>query len=117
MSKLTESPAWQALRFHHAAIETTHMREMFQDDPARYEKFSLKLDDLLFDYSKNRINGQSIKLLIELAEQAGLQAWIERMFRGDKINSTEQRASLHTALRNRSDRPIHVNEKDVMPDI
>ena len=117
MSKLTESPAWQALRFHHAAIESTHMRQMFQDDPTRYEKFSLKLENLLFDYSKNRIDEQTIKLLIDLAEQAGVQTWIERMFRGDKINSTEQRAALHTALRNRSERSVLVDDKDVMPDV
>ncbi len=117
MSKLTESPAWQALRFHHAAIESTHMRQMFQDDPTRYEKFSLKLENLLFDYSKNRIDEQTINLLMDLAEQAGVQTWIERMFRGDKINSTEQRAALHTALRNRSERSVLVDDKDVMPDV
>jgi len=117
MSKLTDSPAWQALRFHHRAIEPLHMRQMFQDDPARFDKFSVRLDKLLFDYSKNRIDGQTVKLLIELAEQARVPAWIERMFAGDRINSTEQRAALHTALRNRSDRPVIVDGKDVMPDV
>ena len=117
MSKLTESPAWQALRFHHAAIEFIHMRQMFRDDPARFDKFSLKLGNLLFDYSKNRINDQTVKLLVELAEQARLSSWIDRMFSGEKINSTELRAALHTALRNRSDRPVLVDRKDVMPDV
>lgn len=117
MSKLTQSPAWQALRFHHAAIGTIHMRQMFRDDPARFDKFSLQLDDLLFDYSKNRINEQTVKLLIELAEQARLTAWIERMFGGDKINSTEHRAALHTALRNRSGQPVMADGENVMPDV
>ncbi len=117
MSKLTESPAWHALKFHQATIEAIHMRQMFQNDPARFDKFSLKLGDLLFDYSKNRINDQTVDLLIELAEQARLPAWIERMFGGEKINSTEQRAALHTALRNRAEHPAMVDGKDVMPDV
>ncbi len=83
----------------------------------RFQKFSLKFENLLFDYSKNRIDAHSVKLLIELTEQAGLPTWIERMFRGDKINSTERRAALHTALRNRSERPVMVDGKDVMPDV
>lgn len=117
MSKLTESPAWQALRFHHATIASTPMRQMFQEDSARFDRFSLRLDSLLFDYSKNRINEHTIKLLLELAEQARVTDWIGRMFNGDKINSTEQRAALHTALRNRSDHPVLVDGKDVMPDV
>ena len=117
MSKLTESPAWHALKFHHAAIETIHMRRMFQDDPARFDKFSLQLGSLLFDYSKNRITEQTVRLLCELAGQAELPVNIERMFNGDKINSTEQRAALHTALRNRSGKPVHIDGKDVMPDV
>jgi glucose-6-phosphate isomerase len=117
MSKLTQSPAWQALKAHHAAIEPVQMRQMFRDDPARFDKFSVRLGSLLFDYSKNRINAETIRLLTALATQAGLQGQIERMFAGEKINSTEQRAVLHTALRNRSGRPVYVNGKDVMPDI
>ncbi|MCR4303506.1 MAG: glucose-6-phosphate isomerase [Gallionella sp.] len=117
MSKLTESPAWHALKFHHAAIGTIHMRRMFQDDPARFNKFSLQLGSLLFDYSKNRITEQTVRLLRELAEQAGLPEYIERMFNGDKINSTEQRAALHTALRNRSGQPVYTDGKNVMPDV
>jgi len=117
MSKLTTSPAWQALKAHHAAIEPLHMRDMFRDDPARFGKFSLQLGNLLFDYSKNRITDETIKLLVALAVQAGLPAAIGRMFGGEKINSTEQRAALHTALRNRSGRPVLVDGKDVMPDV
>jgi glucose-6-phosphate isomerase len=93
------------------------MRQMFRDDPARFDKFSLKLENLLFDYSKNRISTETVKLLVALAEQSQLSAHIESMFSGDKINSTEHRAALHTALRNRSERPVLMDGKDVMPDI
>ena len=117
MSALTSSPVWQALKAHYAAIEPLHMRDMFHDDPARFDRFSLRLDDLLFDYSKNRIDDETIRLLVALAEQAGLPAAIERMFSGEKINFTEQRAVLHTALRNRSENPVHVDGKDVMPGV
>jgi glucose-6-phosphate isomerase len=117
MSKLTLSTAWQALSAHYDSIEARHMRQMFQDDAARFEKFSVKSGSLLFDYSKNRITLETRKLLIDLAEQAKLPAAIERMFDGCKINTTEQRAVLHTALRNRSDRPVYVDGTDVMPDI
>ena len=117
MSKLTQSAAWQALRAHHAAIAPVQMRRMFRDDPARFDKFSLQLDRLLFDYSKNRINDETLRLLLALAGQAGLPAYIERLFSGDKINCTERRAALHTALRNRSARPVFLDGKDVMPDV
>ncbi len=117
MSKLTQSAAWQALEAHHAAIEPVHLRQMFQDDPARFDKFSLQFGSLLFDYSKNRINGETVQLLAALAEQAGLPACIGRMFGGEKINFTERRAALHTALRNRSGHPVYVDGKDVMPDV
>ena len=117
MSKLTSSPAWQALKAHHAAIEPLHMRRMFRDDPARFDKFSLQLGDLLFDYSKSRITDETVRLLVALAEQAGLPAAIERMFGGEKINFTERRAVLHTALRNRSRSPVLVDGKDVMPGV
>lgn len=117
MSKLTQSPAWQALKAHQTSIEPVHLRRMFEDDPARFGKFLLQLDGLLFDYSKNRINEETISLLIALARQAELPAWIARMFSGEKINSTERRAALHTALRNRSGRPVLLDGKDVMPDV
>jgi glucose-6-phosphate isomerase len=117
MSKLTQSAAWQALNAHYSIVKTQHMRQMFQNDPARAGKFSVQLDDLFFDFSKNRINAETIQLLVALAEQAGLTAHIELMFSGVKINSTEKRAALHTALRNRSDQVIYVDGKDVMPDI
>ncbi|HZW23997.1 MAG TPA: glucose-6-phosphate isomerase [Gallionella sp.] len=117
MSKLTQSPAWQALKAHHPAVATLSMRQMFRDDPARFERFSVLFDGLLFDYSKNRITAETVGLLLDLAAQAGLPAWIARMFGGDKINTTEHRAVLHTALRNRSGHPVLVDGKDVMPDV
>jgi glucose-6-phosphate isomerase len=117
MSKLTLSPAWQALSAHFATMQSMHMRQMFQDDPLRFEKFTVQLGDLFFDYSKNRINEETVALLVKLAEQSELPAYIERMFRGEKINNTEGRAALHTALRNRSGCPVLVDGKNVMPDV
>ncbi len=117
MSKLTLSPAWQALSAHHNNMKSVHMRQLFRDDPLRFEKFTMQLDGLLFDYSKNRIDQSTVDLLIGLAKQAELPSNIESMFSGEKINSTEGRAALHTALRNRSDRPVCVDSKDVMPDV
>ena len=117
MPKLTQSAAWQALSAHYAAIKPIQMRQMFQEDAARFDNFSLRLGSLFFDYSKNRINAETIRLLVALAEQAELPAYIERMFSGEKINSTEHRAALHTALRNRSDQPVYVDGKNVMPDV
>ena len=117
MSKLTLSTAWQALSAHYAAIEPLHMRQLFADDTARFEKFSLKTASLLLDYSKNRITEETLQLLCALAEQADLGKYIERQFNGEKINNTENRAVLHTALRNRSTRPVYVDGIDVMPDV
>jgi glucose-6-phosphate isomerase len=117
MSKLTRSAVWQALSAHSSAIKQLRMRQMFQDDPARFEKFSLRFGNLLFDFSKNLINAETVKLLVELAMQAKVPEHIERMFAGEKINSSERRAALHTALRNRSGRPVLVDGKDVMPDV
>ena len=117
MSVLTQTQAWQALNNHKQDIESLHMRDMFAQDSQRFEKFSLQLNDLLLDYSKNRITEETISLLIALAEEMELPAWIERMFNGEHVNVTEDRAVLHTALRNRSNRPMMVDGKDVMPEV
>ena len=117
MSKLTQSSAWQALSTHYDSIKSQQMRQMFQDDSSRSSKLFLQLDDLFFDFSKNRINAETVNLLTALAEQAGVKSRIEQMFSGEKINSTEQRAALHTALRNRSEQTVIVDGNDVMPDI
>ncbi|HXG68446.1 MAG TPA: glucose-6-phosphate isomerase [Blastocatellia bacterium] len=117
MSTLTQSPAWKALEEHQRQIATKHMREMFAQDPERFDKFSLRFKDILLDYSKNRITEETMRLLFNLARQADLKTWIEKMFTGEKINITEDRAVLHIALRNRSNRPILVDGEDVMPEV
>ncbi len=115
MSTLTQSPAWQALAQHHKEVAGLHMRDLFASDPQRFKKFSLRWNDLLVDYSKNCITEKTMSLLFDLARQADVRGWMEKMFRGEKINVTEQRAVLHIALRNRSNLPIVVDGEDVMP--
>jgi len=117
MTPLTNSPAWKALAQHQRDMAAVHMRDLFQSDPTRFDRFSLKLDELLFDYSKNRITQETVSLLLALARQAALPARIQSMFSGEKINVTEDRAVLHIALRNRSNRPILVDGSDVMPEV
>jgi glucose-6-phosphate isomerase len=117
MSVLTESPAWRALAAHRDAMLAVHVRDLFAADAGRFERFSLELGDVLVDYSKNRVTEETMKLLFELARQARVFDWRDRMFAGDKINRTEDRAVLHVALRNRSNRPILVDGKDVMPEV
>ncbi len=117
MTRLIESEAWKALKEHYDKIEGRHMRDMFAEDPGRFEKFSLRFEDILLDYSKNRITEETIGLLLDLARQADVKDWIGRMFDGEKINITEDRAVLHVALRNRSNRPIIVDGEDVMPEV
>ena len=114
---MQEIPAWKALQAHKQEIENHHMRDLFAQDAQRFERFSLQFQDLLFDYSKNRITEESMKLLLDLAEYADVAGWTQRMFNGDKVNLTEDRAVLHTALRNRSNRPTYVDGEDVMPEI
>ncbi len=117
MASVTNLPAWQALQKHQQAIAPLHMRNLFAQDPHRFEKFSLRFGDILFDYSKNRITEETVSLLVQLATEAGLAEKIEAMFSGEKINVTEERAVLHIALRNRSNRPIVVDGQDVMPEV
>ena len=117
MSLLIESTAWQALLKHQQEMADVSMRDLFDQDPQRFERFSVRWGDILFDYSKNRITDTTIPLLIDLAHQANLSQAIQAMFTGEKINVTENRSVLHIALRNRSNRPIPVDGKDVMPEI
>ncbi len=117
MSNLTRSPAWQALSTHQSLICKQTMRAMFRADENRFNKFSLRLDGLLFDYSKNLINEETLSLLLDLARQSGINEWIERQFKGEKINTSEQRAVLHTALRNPPGTSVQVDGKDVMPGV
>ncbi|MGB5600202.1 MAG: glucose-6-phosphate isomerase [Thiothrix litoralis] len=106
-----------ALQHHYQTLRTVHMRELFAADPERFEHFSLQVGDILLDYSKNRITAETLQLLTQLAEVADVAGWRDRMFQGDKINNTEQRAVLHTALRNQSNTPVRVDGEDVMPDV
>jgi glucose-6-phosphate isomerase len=117
MSELTQSKEWQNLKEHQKKIAGMQMRQMFSEDPDRFKKFSLEFNDILLDYSKNRITEETMKLLLRLAESRDLKSWIEKMFSGEKINITENRAVLHTALRNRSGRPVNVDGKNVMPEV
>ena len=117
MTTLTQLPAWKKLEHHFCEIESQHMRDMFADDPERFSKFSIQLDDILYDYSKNRINDKTIELLLELANESGVSTAIEKMFNGEAINHTENRAVLHTALRDHSDQPLIVNGVDIREEI
>ena len=117
MSDLKNLPAWQALEQHHEEMLGIQMRDLFEKDPARFSKFSLMVNDILFDYSKNRITEKTRALLIDLAHQSDLKSWINAMFEGQKINTTEKRAVLHVALRNRTNQPILVDGQDVMPEV
>jgi len=117
MSELTQCSAWRALTDHYYEICDRHMRDWFAQDPGRFERFSARFEDILLDYSKNRITAETFGLLMDLARERDLPGWIERMFTGEKINVTEGRAVLHTALRNRSGRPVPVDGRDVMPDV
>jgi len=117
MSTLTQSSAWQNLQKHYEATKELHLRQLFAEDPKRFAKFSLRFKDFLLDFSKNRITDETLRLLLALAEQAQVKGWAEKMFTGAKINVTEDRAVLHIALRNRSNRPIIVDGKDVMPEV
>ncbi len=113
----TTTAAWKALKRHFEATRDIHMRDLFRADVDRFAKFSLALDGLLVDYSKNRITIQTMDLLVDLAQELGLKEGIEKMFSGENINETEQRAVLHTALRQQSDAPVIYNGQDVIPQI
>ncbi len=117
MSQLTKTQTWQALVAHQRELAPVHMRDLFINDTARFDKFSVQFNDILLDYSKNRITEKTISLLLGLARERNVESWRDRMFSGEKINTTEGRAVLHTALRNRSNRPVPVDGKDVMPGV
>ncbi len=117
MTNPTNFPVWQALAEHQKEIFPLHMRDLFEKEPDRFQKYSLRFDDMLFDYSKNRITDKTLSLLFQLARDMNLESMREKMFTGEKINFSEGRAVLHTALRNRSNTPVYVDGKDVMPDV
>ena len=113
----TTTKSWQNLRRHYEKTKNLHMRALFAEDPQRFDKFSIRFNDLIVDYSKNRITQETLKGLIALAEECDLKKAIENMFSGIKINETENRAVLHIALRNRANNPIVVDGQDVMPEV
>jgi glucose-6-phosphate isomerase len=114
---LTQRPAWLALQRHYARLRNLHLRQLFADDPRRGERLSLEAAGIYLDYSKNRITADTVELLLELAEQCALRARIDAMFRGDKINATEQRAVLHVALRAPRGASIVVDGENVVPQV
>jgi glucose-6-phosphate isomerase len=109
--------SWQNLSRHYTKMKDVHMKALFAEDPQRFQKFSLRFNGMLIDFSKNRITEETLRLLIALADECGLKGAIENMFCGEKINETENRAVLHIALRNRSKAPILVDAKNVMPEV
>ena len=113
----TNTESWKKLNDHFLTMCSKHMTELFKEDVDRFKKYSLKFGDILLDYSKNIITEETKKLLIELAEECNLKDAIDKMFSGATINKTEGRSVLHVALRNRSNSPILVDGKDIMPDI
>jgi glucose-6-phosphate isomerase len=114
---ISKSAAWQALAHHYAAMRGRHLRDLFAQDPKRGERLTAEAAGVFLDYSKNRIDDETLKLLIELAEQSGLRGRIDAMFRGEKINITEDRAVLHVALRAPKGASIVVDGKNVVPEV
>ena len=117
MSELTQLDSWLALAKHYDEIKDVHMREMFDADANRFEKYSLQINNILYDYSKNRVTDETMNLLLQLAKDADVASKIEAMFNGEHINHTEDRAVLHTALRDNSSESIMVDGIDVLPEI
>jgi glucose-6-phosphate isomerase len=114
---VTQRPAWQALTEHYRKMKDVHLRTLFAEDAERGDRFTAEADGLLLDYAKNRITDQTLQLLLALARESGLVERRDAMFRGDKINPTEDRAVLHVALRAPRDCRILVDGHDVVPDV
>src|SRR6478736_8456715 len=117
IQSVTGRPGWKALESHHQKIRELHLRQLFADDPKRGERLTTEALCLYLDYSKNRVTDETLKLLFQLAEESGLRGRIEAMFRGDKINNTENRAVLHIALRAPRGASIVVDGHHVVPDV
>ena len=109
----TKTKSWQHLSEHFEKIKDVQMKDLFANDPQRFNRFSIRFKDILLDYSKNRITEETLQLLIELADEVGLGDAIDQMFKGAKINETENRAVLHIALRNRENSPIEVDGNEI----
>ena len=117
VQSLSDRPAWKALESHYHSIRAMHIRKLFADDPPRGERMVAEAVGIVFDYSKNRVTDETLKLLLQLAEESGLRARIDAMFRGEKINITENRAVLHTALRAPRGATIVVDGENVVPQV
>ena len=117
MHDRTSLPSWKKLEHHALDMKSQHMSELFKQNPKRFEQFSIQLAPFLLDYSKNLISASTMELLFNLAKECDVEAWREKMFSGERINSTEDRAVLHTALRNRSETPIMLDGKDINIDV
>ena len=124
MPQATSLPSWTTLQTHHDTVGKSFvLKEEFKKDPSRFEKFSFKFDntadgsEILFDFSKNFLTEETLKILVKVAKDAGVEQLRDAMFKGDKINFTENRAVLHAALRNVTNEPILVDGKDVMPGV
>src|SRR5437016_14456531 len=115
--KLTQPQAWNALAAHHQSIRELHLRPLFADDPKRGERMAAEAVGLYLDYSKNRVTDETLKLLLQLAEESGLRGRIDAMFRGEKINITENRAVLHVAFRAPRGTSIVVEGENVVPQV
>ncbi|MBE7189703.1 MAG: glucose-6-phosphate isomerase, partial [Jatrophihabitans endophyticus] len=115
MPPLEQRPAWEALRAHHSEIADTHLRDLFADDPERGRRLTAEACGVYLDYSKNRVTDETMRLLVELAEQSGLEARRDAMFAGEHINTTEDRAVLHVALRAPRGAKIKTDGVDVVP--
>src|SRR6202140_4092381 len=114
---LTQRPAWRALEEHYQRARNLHLRTLFAEDPQRGERFAAEAVGIYLDYSKNRVTDETLRLLLDLAQSSGLRERIDAMFRGDKINITEQRAVLHVALRATKDETIIVDGENVVPEV
>src|SRR5437764_5712910 len=114
---LTERQTWKVLEAHHQKVRDLHLRKLFADDPTRGERMTVDAVGLFLDYSKNRVTEETLKLLVQLADESGLRARIDAMFRGEKINITENRAVLHVALRAPKGASIVVDGENVVPQV
>src|SRR5271169_3324310 len=116
-AQLTKRASWNALESHYSKFKDVHLRKLFADDPQRGERLTAEACGIYFDYSKHRITDETVRLLLQLAEESGLRGRIDAMFRGEKINVTEKRSVLHTALRAPKGRSIVVDGEDVVPPV
>ena len=113
----SKTNAWKKLQDHYKTMKLASMKDLFRQDPNRFKNYSLAIPDIIFDYSKNLVNEETKKLLIDLANECELDKAIAAMFKGEIINETEGRSVLHTALRNFSGKPVLSDGKDVMPEV